>query len=51
MSRRPLIAGNWKMYLSADEAVQLASSIAESCQGVDDRDVMLAPFYLFGQAV
>jgi len=51
MSRRPLIAGNWKMYLSADEAEQLASSIAESCRGIDDRDVMLAPPYLFLQAV
>ena len=51
MSRRPLIAGNWKMYLSMDEAVQLASSIAESCQGIDDRDVMLAPSYCFIQAV
>ena len=51
MSRRPLIAGNWKMYLSADEAEQLASSIAESCRGIDDRDVMHAPPYLFIQAV
>ena len=51
MSRRPLIAGNWKMYLSIDEAVQLASSIASSCQGIDDRDVMLAPANFFTQAV
>lgn len=51
MSRRPLIAGNWKMYLSMDEAVELASSIAESCRGIDDRDVMLAPACCFIQAV
>ena len=51
MSRRPLIAGNWKMYLSMDEAVQLASSIASSCRGIDDLDVMLAPPFIFLQAV
>jgi triosephosphate isomerase len=39
------------MYLSREEAVQLASSIAESCSGIDDRDVLLAPPYLFIQAV
>jgi triosephosphate isomerase len=39
------------MYLSMDEAVQLASSIASSCQGIDDRDVMLAPPSFFIQAV
>jgi triosephosphate isomerase len=51
MSRRPLIAGNWKMYLTMDEAVHLASSIASSCRGIDDRDVMLAPPSIFLQAV
>lgn len=51
MSRRPLIAGNWKMYLSKDEAVVLASSIAESCRDINDRDVMLAPAFCFIQAV
>lgn len=51
MSRRPLIAGNWKMYLTVDEAVQLALSLAESCQGVSDRDVMLAPSFTSVAAV
>lgn len=51
MSRRPLIAGNWKMYLSMDEAVKLAASISEVCQSIDDRDVMLAPPYVFLDAV
>jgi len=45
MSRRPLIAGNWKMYLTVDEAVQLASSLAEACHDLTDRDVMLAPAF------
>ena len=42
MQRRSLIAGNWKMHTTIDEAESLAKSIMES--GVpDDRDVMLAP--------
>ena len=45
MERKPLIAGNWKMHLSVDEAVQLASSLAEGCRELIDRDVMLAPAY------
>ncbi|MHB8788512.1 MAG: triose-phosphate isomerase [Desulfobulbaceae bacterium] len=43
MSRRPLIAGNWKMYLTVDEAVQLATAVAASCREVVDREVMIAP--------
>lgn len=45
MSRRPLIAGNWKMYLTRDESVQLARSVASRCSGCDDRDVMIAPAF------
>ena len=45
MDRKPLIAGNWKMHLSVEEAVQLASSLAEGCRELTDRDVMLAPAY------
>lgn len=45
MTRRPLIAGNWKMYLTVDEAVELASSIAQGCRNVEDREVMIAPPY------
>ena len=51
MARRPLIAGNWKMNLSLDQAVELASSIAAGCRNVDDRDVMLAPPSIFAKAV
>ena len=43
MERKPLIAGNWKMHLSVSEAVELASSLAESSKDVNDREVMLAP--------
>ena len=45
MGRRPLIAGNWKMYLTVDEAVQLATAVAASCREVVDREVMIAPSF------
>lgn len=43
MGRRPLIAGNWKMYLTVNEAVRLATAVAASCREVNDREVMIAP--------
>ncbi|NNK97351.1 MAG: triose-phosphate isomerase, partial [Desulfobacterales bacterium] len=41
--RRALIAGNWKMHTTLVDACQLASNVAQVCQGVSDRDVLLAP--------
>jgi triosephosphate isomerase len=43
MSRRPLIAGNWKMHLTLAEAVQLAQAVATAAAGCPDRDVIIAP--------
>ena len=43
MSRRPLIAGNWKMYLTLGEAVQLANAVVSACGKCTDRDIMIAP--------
>ena len=45
MSRRPLIAGNWKMHLTCGQAVQLAQEIAASCGSCLDRDIMIAPAF------
>lgn len=45
MMRRPLIAGNWKMYLRRPEAVALARAIAAGCAGLADREVLLAPSF------
>lgn len=41
--RRPLIAGNWKMNLSLEEAAALIRAIAESMVGLDGVDVLVAP--------
>lgn len=43
MSRRTLIAGNWKMHTTAAEAQKLAGDILGSCENIHDRDVLLAP--------
>jgi triosephosphate isomerase len=45
MIRRPLIAGNWKMHTTVQEAQQLASAVAQAAAKVSDRDVMIAPPY------
>ena len=45
MQRKPLIAGNWKMYTTAAEAKELAAAVAEASKGLTDREVMIAPPY------
>ncbi|MFQ5912378.1 MAG: triose-phosphate isomerase [Nitrospinota bacterium] len=44
-ARRPVIAGNWKMNTSADEALALAEALAEALKesAPDGVDVVLAP--------
>ena len=43
MTRRSLIAGNWKMHLTTAQATTLAGQVAGAVQGVSDRDILLAP--------
>ena len=43
--RRPLIAGNWKMYTTVPEAQQLAAAVVRAAADAPDRDVMIAPPY------
>mgnify|MGYP001220962368 CR=1 FL=1 len=43
MSRRPIIAGNWKMNLSVTDGVALASAIRDRCSRYRDVDVVLGP--------
>jgi len=42
-ARTPLIAGNWKMYKTGDEAGDTAAELARRIAGVTGREVMLAP--------
>ena len=46
MTRRPLIAGNWKMFKTGPEAVESASHVAEACADVTEVDIMIAPAYV-----
>ena len=43
--RRPLIAGNWKMYKTGPQAAELASGLKSLVSDVADVDVMVAPPY------
>ena len=41
--RTPLIAGNWKMHTIRSEAETLARAVVQACEGLQDREVMIAP--------
>ena len=41
--RTPVMAGNWKMHTSLDEAVALASGIAEGAVGIDGVELIVCP--------
>ena len=49
--RRPLIAGNWKMYKTSAEAVDFVKKFLTLVSGVADRDVMIAPAFTALEAV
>jgi triosephosphate isomerase len=42
-TRKPLIAGNWKMYKTAPEAAETASRLKDLVSDVTEVDVMVAP--------
>ncbi|NLH47562.1 MAG: triose-phosphate isomerase [Myxococcales bacterium] len=43
MTRRPILAGNWKMHMLTGEAIQLAGALAKEVGELTDRDVVLIP--------
>ena len=49
--RRPLIAGNWKMNLSTDEAVRLATDVAAGAEGLAAVDFAVFPAFVHLAAV
>lgn len=49
--RKPMIAGNWKLNKTLSEAKQLAAALAQQCQGIDDRDIVIAPVFTVLNAV
>jgi len=49
--RKPIIAGNWKLNKTIAEARELAAQLAEKLNGIDDREVIIAPVYTALSAV
>jgi len=43
--RRPLIAGNWKMYKTCAEAAETAKNLKDLVKDVTDVDIMIAPSF------
>ncbi len=43
--RRPLIAGNWKMYKTGAEAAETARQLVDRVGQAEDRDIMIAPAF------
>jgi triosephosphate isomerase len=44
-TRKPLIAGNWKMYKTSAEAVEFVQKFKPLISGAADRDIMIAPAF------
>ena len=50
--RKPIIAGNWKMYKTRDEALQFIYAVAEKLPSIDKVDsVVCAPFVILRDLV
>ncbi len=43
--RKALIAGNWKMHTTVVDGCRLALDVAQTCSGLTDREVLVAPPY------
>jgi len=41
--RKPLIAGNWKMFKTEEEAVLFAEELAPRTRGISDREILICP--------
>ena len=42
-TRRPLIAGNWKLNNGGQDGIDLANAIAAEARGISDVDIVVAP--------
>ena len=44
--RKPILAGNWKMYKTVKESVDYAKQLAEKFKGIQDREIVVCPTFL-----
>jgi triosephosphate isomerase (TIM) len=47
--RRSLLAGNWKMFKTAEEAVLFAKELSAKVSDIQDRDILICPPYVYIQ--
>ncbi|MDP3029913.1 MAG: triose-phosphate isomerase [Deltaproteobacteria bacterium] len=43
MTRKPIVAGNWKMYKTIPEAMALGNTLRSGASGISDREIVVAP--------
>jgi triosephosphate isomerase len=51
LMKKPLIAGNWKMNKTLEEAVTFVSELRNRLKDVTDRDILLVPPYIALQSI
>jgi len=51
MTRRLLIAGNWKMNLTLSASLELAEGLKKAMSGINNVDVAVCPPYVYAQSV
>ena len=49
--RKPIVAGNWKIHMTAAEGAELAKGVVMGVQGLDGVEVVLCPPFTAVQAV
>src|SRR5215467_9346901 len=49
--RKPLIAGNWKMYKTATDAVSFVTDLRGAVKDIHDVDIVVAPTFVAVHAV
>ncbi len=49
--RKPLIAGNWKMFKSLDEVMAFADDFVKKVSDITERDMLICPPYVYLQAL
>lgn len=49
--KKPLIAGNWKMHKTVEEAITFVSELMDRLENVTDRDILLVPPYTALQSI
>ena len=49
--RKPVLAGNWKMYKSIKESVDFVKELQEKLKNIKDREILVCPSYLSVPAV